>query len=127
MRNYKLLLVCLVAVGYASATSTDAHTQQAAGSFAIDAQSPSGVKSRSPIVPTPIKHLRTQMLRSNFPNIKGGVVKEMRATSAFVQREAAKTGTLDDWLIVLAAFGLIVLQLRHKHKSLPQRRITPYG
>jgi hypothetical protein len=30
-------------------------------------------------------------------------------------------------LIALAALGLIVLQLRHKHKSLPQRRITPYG
>ena len=127
MRNCKLLLVCLVAVAYASAITSDAHTQQAVESFPIDAQSVSGVSSPSPIVPKPIKHGRNPMMRGNFPNIKRGVVKEMRATSAFVQQEAAKTGTLDDWLIVLAAFGLIVLQLRHKHKSLPQRRITPYG
>ncbi len=127
MRNYKLLLVCLVAIAYASAISTDAHTQQAVGSFALDAQTLPRAKYSSPILPTPIKHGRSPMLRGHFPNIKGGVVTEMRATSAFVEREAAKTGTLDDWLIVLAAIGLIVLQLRHKHKSLPQRRITPYG
>jgi hypothetical protein len=51
----------------------------------------------------------------------------MRETSTFVQQQAAKPGALDDCLIVLAALGLIVLQLRRKHNSLPQRRIAPYG
>jgi len=78
-------------------------------------------------VTKPSKRGRDPTLRSSLSNIKGGVVKEMRATSAFVQQEASKPGALDDWLIVLAAIGLIVLQLRRKHNSLPQTRITPYG
>lgn len=125
MKNCKLLLVWLIAAAYASPISSDAQTQQAVG--ANTAESLSGVNSPPPIVPKPVKHGRNPVLRGHFPNTKDGMVKEMRATSTFVQQEAAKRGALDDWLMALAAFGLIVLQLRHKHKSLPQRRITPHG
>jgi hypothetical protein len=127
MKGCKYLLVCLFAAAYASASASDAQTQPAAGSFAIDSQSPSGVNSSAPTLPKPSNHGRNPVLRSNLSSIKRGVVKEMKATSAFVREEAAKPGALDGWLMVLAAFGLIVLQLRRKHKSLPQRRITPYG
>jgi hypothetical protein len=124
MKSRKLMLVWLFAAAYASAGASDA---QPVGSFAIDSQSPSGLNSPAPTVPKLGNHARNPVLRSNLSNIKRGVVKEMRATSVFVQQEAAKPGALDDWLIALAAFGLIVLQLRRKHNSLPQRRIAPYG
>ena len=65
--------------------------------------------------------------QANLADIGGGVVKEMRATSNFVQEHAGKAGTADSWLIALSGFGLVVIQLRRKHKSLPQRRIAPYA
>jgi hypothetical protein len=127
MKSCKLLLVCLFAAAYTSAGASDAQNQQAVGSSWVDSESASAENSPAPTLPKPSKHGRNPTLRSSLSSIKGGVVKEMRATSTFVQQEAAKPGALDDWLIVLAALGLIVLQLRRKHKSLPQRRITPYG
>ena len=127
MRSCKLLLVCLFAAACSSASAADLQNQQAAGSDWVDSESASAVNSPAQSLPKPSKHGRNPTLRSSLSSIKGGVVKEMRETSTFVQQEAAKPGTLDDWLIVLTAFGLIALQLRRKHKSLPQRRITPYG
>jgi hypothetical protein len=127
MKSCKLLLVCLFAAAYTSASAANAQNQQAVGSDWVDSESASTVNSPAQTLPKPNKHGRNPTLRSSLANIKGGVVKEMRETSTFVQQEAAKPGTLDDWLIVLTAFGLIALQLRRKHKSLPQRRITPYG
>jgi hypothetical protein len=127
MKSCKLLLVYLLfAAAAASASASDGQNQQAVGSFPADS-SVSAVNSPAPTLPKSSKHGRNPTLRSSLSTIKGGVVKEMRATSTFVQQEAAKPGALDDWLIVLAALGLIVLQLRRKHKSLPQRRIAPYG
>jgi hypothetical protein len=127
MTSRKLLLICLFAAASTGASISDAQNQQTVGSFAIGSQSLPGVNSPAPTVLKPSNHGRNPVLQSNLSNIKRGVVKEMRATSAFVQQEAAKPGALDDWLMVLAALGLIVLQLRRKHKSLPQMRITPYG
>jgi hypothetical protein len=127
MKNCRSVLVRLVAAAYAIAICPDAQTQQSAGPSSIAATSLSGVNSYPLMMPKPIRHGRNQVLQGNFPSIKGGMVNQMGATSAMVQQEAHKTGALDDWLIVLAGLGLIVLQLRHKHKSLPQRRITPYG
>jgi hypothetical protein len=65
--------------------------------------------------------------QANFAGFGGDVVKDMKATSAFVQEQASKAGAPNRWLIVLAACGMVVLQLRRKHRSLPQRRIAPYG
>jgi len=62
-----------------------------------------------------------------FAAIKANVVHEVRASSAFVEEQAAKAGTPRRWLMLLAACGLVTMQLRRKHKSLPQRRIAPYG
>jgi hypothetical protein len=63
-----------------------------------------------------------QATKAKLANLKADVVKDMRDTSAFVQEQA----TPSRWLIVLAGFGLVVIQLRRKHKSLPQRRIVSY-
>jgi hypothetical protein len=64
---------------------------------------------------------------AKLSGLKGTVVKEMRATKAFVQNNVERNKTADSWLMLLAALGLIVLQLRRKHKSLPQRPIAPYA
>jgi hypothetical protein len=131
MNSCKLLLVCLFAAANSNASASDAQNQQAVGSFSMDSEGGSALNSPAPTLPKPSRHGRNPVLQGNFSNIKanikGGVVIQMRATSAFVREEAAKPGALDDWLILVAAFGLVVLQLRRKHKSLPQRRITPYG
>jgi hypothetical protein len=57
---------------------------------------------------------------------RGTVVNEMRATKAFVKENVVREDGADRGLKLLAAIGMIVLQLRRKHKSLPQRQISPY-
>jgi hypothetical protein len=131
MKGFQFLLICLLAAGHAtahmSATTSDAQTQQAAGSSGTDSATAPAADSSAQTVPAPSKLRHKSAARSSFSNIKGGVVKEIKATSAFVQQQTAKTGTADGWLMALVALGLVVLQLRRKHKSLPQRRIVPYG
>jgi hypothetical protein len=127
MKHCKLVLVRLVAAAFAVALSPVAQTQQSVGPLAITAESLSSVNLSPTLMPKPSRHSRNQVLQGTFPSINSGMVNEIGATSGMVQQEAHKTGALDNWLIVLTAFGLIILQLRHKHKSLPQRRITPYG
>jgi hypothetical protein len=73
------------------------------------------------------KSRRKQVEQASLSDFRSGVVQEMRATSEFVEERAATAGTGDSWLVMLAALGLVVLQLRRKHKSLPQRRIAPYA
>jgi hypothetical protein len=70
-----------------------------------------------------------QMTRpqANLTGFRGTVVKEMRATKAFVKKNVVKEQSADSWLMLLAAIGMIVLQLRRKHNSLPQRQIAPYA
>jgi hypothetical protein len=128
MKHRKLLLVRLIAIACAIVFASDAQTQQPVGPMSVTAESLSSVTSPAQFMPKPIKRGPNQVLQGSFPNIKGGMAKEMGATTAaMAEQQAQKKGALDNWLIALAALGLIVLQLRHKHKSLPQRRITPYG
>ena len=127
MKNRKLIWVRLTAIVCASVVGPVAQSQQPVGSLTTATASFSEMNSAPPIVPKPLKHSRSQVLRGNIAYIKGSMVKEIEATSAAMQPGSHKSQGLDNWLIVLAAFGLIALQLRHKHKSLPQRQITPYG
>ncbi len=127
MKHCKLVVARLVAAACAVAISPVAQTQQSVGPLAITAESLSSLYSSPALMPKPIRHSRNQVLRGSFPSINDGMVNEIGVTTGMVQQEAHKPGALDTWLSVLAAFGLIVLQLRHKHKSLPQRRITPFG
>jgi hypothetical protein len=59
--------------------------------------------------------------------LKDDVAQEVRATTLFMREQAGNARNRSRWLIALAGCGLVMLQLRRKHKSLPQRRISPYG
>jgi hypothetical protein len=119
------LVVWLSAVACAQARGSDVQNQQAVGFLPMASERLSNVNSPGYIVPKPNKIGRDPMLRANFSNAKADVVDDMRATSTFAQPEATNTTTPDQRLIVLAALGLVVLQLQRKHRSLLQRRITP--
>jgi hypothetical protein len=54
------------------------------------------------------------------------MVNDVKATRAFIHKGAAKASKYDAWLLLLAAIGLVVLQLRRTQKSLPQRSIIAY-
>jgi hypothetical protein len=68
-----------------------------------------------------------QAAGGRLAHLKDDMVREVRATTTFVQEQANNAGNRSRWLTALAGCGLVMLQLRRKHKSLPQRRIAPYG
>ncbi len=127
MKSCQFLLVLVFATSHVSASSSEAPTQPAHISFAMNSASTSTVNfsAQTGLIAGGLRG--TEITQANLADFGGDVVDDIRATSAFVQVQAAKAGTPDGWLIALAAFGLVVLQLRRKHKSLPQRRIGPYG
>jgi hypothetical protein len=106
-KGFQLVLVCLLATAHASGSNSDARFHSAL------------------TTPSTLGHRPVE--QANLADFGGGMVYEMRTTSGFVQQNAATAGSRDSWLIVLSAFGLVFLQLRRKHKSLPQRRIAPYA
>ena len=127
MKSCQFLLVCVFATSHAGASSFDAPTQPAHISYAMNSATAPAVNfsAQTALIASGLRG--TEISQANLADFGGDVFNDMRATSAFVQEHAAKAGTPDGWLIALAAFGLVVLQLRRKHKSLPQRRIAPYG
>jgi hypothetical protein len=127
MKGCHFLLLCVFAMSHASAASSDAPTQPSHLSFAMNSASASTVdfSAQTTLIGSGLRGREAS--QANLADFSGDVVDNVRATTAFVQKQAAKAGTRDGWLIALAAFGLIVLQLRRKHKSLPQRRIAPYA
>ena len=131
MKKFHFLLVCLFVTvnsnAHTSAINSDAQTQQAVGSSAINSTTSTAADFSTQTAPVPSKIQPKPVAQAGLSKIKRGVVKEMKATSAFVQQQAAKAETSDGRLIALVLIGLVVLQLRRKHKSLPQRRIVPYG
>jgi hypothetical protein len=131
MKRFHFLLVCLFVTvqsnAHTSAISSDAQTQQAVASSGISSTTLTTADSSAQTAPVPSKIQHKPVAHAGLSKIKRGVVKEIKATTAFVQQQAVKTETSDRRLIALVLIGLIVLQLRRKHKSLPQRRIVPYG
>ena len=127
MKNCRLIFLRLIAVVYVGSLSPVAQSQQTVGAISMTPTSSSEMNSSGKGVPKSLKHSRNLALRGNFPTLKASMVKDLGRTYAPLESDAHKSGTLDGWLIALAAFGLIILQLRHKHRSLPQRRITPFG
>jgi hypothetical protein len=133
MKRLHFLLICLFVTVHTNASaptnaiSSDAQTQQAVGSGAINSTTLTAADSSGQTAPVPGKIQRKPVAHAGLSKIKRGVVKEIKATTAFVQQQADKTETSDRRLIALVLIGLIVLQLRRRHKSLPQRRIVPYG
>jgi hypothetical protein len=117
MKRSQTLLICVLATFSASADSSDAPLPPYA-SFAVNSAAATAVDFSAQTA------LSAGMLRgawipqTNVVDLSSDVVKDMRATSVFVQEQAAKAGTPDCWLIALAALGLVVLQLRRKHRPL---------
>jgi hypothetical protein len=134
MKRYQSLLICMLVMFSASADSSGSRPMPSSASSAVNSAT-SAVSSATVTAAdfSAISVLSAGRLRgpwaaqANFAEFSGDVVKDMKATSAFVQEQAAKAGAPNGWLIVLAAVGMVVLQLRRKHRSLPQRRIAPYG
>jgi hypothetical protein len=133
MKKFSFLLICLSVTVYTNASArtsaigSDAQTQQAVESSAINSTTSTTADVSAQIAPVPSTIQQKPVAHARLSKIKRGVVKEIRATTAFVQQQAVKTETSDGRLIALVLVGLVILQLRRKHKSLPQRRIVPYG
>jgi ABC-type taurine transport system substrate-binding protein len=132
MNGHHLVLICVFAAAQASASTSDVRPQPAvslggSGALASNVGSSRVTPTTSQSLPKLTKVRHRPVAQANIADLGGGVVKEIRATSVFVQERAAKAGSADSWLIALSGFGLVILQLRRKHKSLPQRRIVPYA
>jgi len=118
-----LILICIAAISSSTAAIGRASIGPTADS------SVSGVALEGPAPTAQRVRGKQASLRAqgNLDSFKGTVVKEMRATKAFVKENVVKEESVDRKLMLLAAIGMIVLQLRRKHNSLPQRQIAPYA
>ena len=120
-------LITLVCVAAISGAGTAAAGQTSLAPTADNSVSRVALEGTAPAA----QHARAKQAalhpQGNFDGIKGTVVKEMRATKAFVKESVVKEDNVDRKLMLLAAIGMVVLQLRRKHKSLPQRQIAPYA
>jgi hypothetical protein len=126
MKRCQSLLIFALIMFSASANSTDSGLFPP--SFAANSSTASAFDISAGAALTAGGRLRgATQTQGNFSDFGGDVLKDIRATSIFVQEQAMNAGTPKGWLIALAACGLVVLQLRRKHKSLPQRRIVPYA
>jgi hypothetical protein len=131
MKSCRLLLVCILATTSAGAANSDVHMHSSRASFLRHSANPSAIDfSAQAALHSSMLPLTTDALlgpaaaRASFSHLSGDVLRDVQATSAFAQ---AKARVHDSRLIVLAAFGMVFLQLRRKHNSLPQRRIAAYG
>lgn len=126
MKRCQSLLICALAIFSATANSTGTRPLPPLASRA--AYPPSASVDYTAQTTVHAGRLRSvSSTQTHLGDLGVDMVKDIRETSAFVQEQAIKAGTPNGWLIALAACGLVVLQLRRKHKSLPHRRIPPYG
>jgi hypothetical protein len=120
-----LILICIAAISSPSNTaamdypSYGATLDNKVSKIALEIPSPAAQHARG--------KQTAPRAQGNLGGFRGTVVKEMRATKAFVKENVVKEESADRGLMLLAAIGMIVLQLRRKHKSLPQRQISPYA
>ena len=133
MKSCRLLLVGILATSGAVAANSDVHLHSSRVSYTRHSSSPSAIDfSAQAALHSSMLPLTTDVLlgpaaaRVSFSHLSGDVMRDVQATSAFVRKQA-KARVHDSRLIFLAAFGMVFLQLRRKHNSLPQRRIAAYG
>jgi hypothetical protein len=125
MKRCQSLLIFALIIFSASANSTDSGLFPP--SLAANSSTVSAFDISAEAALTAGRLRGATQAQGNFSDFGGDVLKDIRATSVFVEEQAINAGTPNGWLIALAACGLVVLQLRRKHKSLPQRRIVPYA
>jgi hypothetical protein len=125
MKRCQSLLICVLATFSASADSSDARPLPPHASFAVNSATATavGVSAQTALSAAKLRGALTP--QAKVADFSRDVVEDVKATTVFVQEQATKVATPDRWLIALAALGLVVLQLRRKHRSLPQRRIAP--
>jgi hypothetical protein len=126
MKRCKPILIALVALFSVVAAASDTRPPPL-DVFAVNSATPAAPARSAQAVPSAHRPRSSSGTKANLANFGGDVVKDMRAASDFVQERAAEAITPNPWLIALSAFGLVALQLRRKHKSLPQRRISTYS
>jgi len=120
-----LILICIAAISGPCAGAAVAGTSN--GSTASSSVGGSALEDQATAAKRAHAKQTARKPQSRLSGLKGTVVSEMRATKAFVKENVVKPGSTDRGLMLLAATGMIVLQLRRKHKSLPQRPIAPYA
>jgi hypothetical protein len=118
-----LMFVLIAVASHATANTLPVENLQAVDSSATASLSAGPVQTS----PRLLNRRAALGAPAKVSGLKGTVVKDIRATKAFVQKSVEKDERADRGLMLLAALGLIVLQLRRKHKSLPQRPIAPYA
>jgi hypothetical protein len=125
MKRCQSLLICVLATFSASADSSDARPLPPHASFAVNSATAAAVDVSAQTALGATKLRGALAPQAKVADFSRDVVEDVKATTVFVQEQATKVATTDRWLIALAALGLVVLQLRRKHRSLPQRRIAP--
>ena len=128
MKRCQSLLICVLVMFSAGADSSDIRALPPDASFVVNSATAAAVDFSAQTALNAGKLRGAWTPQANVADFSSDVVtdvvKDVKATSVFVQERASKAGTPDGWLIALAALGLIALQLRRKHRSLPQRRIA---
>jgi hypothetical protein len=120
MKRCQILLICMLVMTGVGAQAFDTVV---APSTAV----PAKVSNKPAAQKVTHGQKERKATQVKLSDLKAGVVKDMRDTSAFVEEQASDSQLPSRWLIGLAAVLLVMLQLRRKHKSLPQQRIFPYG
>ena len=121
-----LIWICIAAIA-GSLTSSSAIGRTSNSTAADTAVGGVALDTPAPVAPRAHGKAAAPPAHSELRALKGAVVSEMRATKAFVKENVVKEQAADKGLMLLAAIGMMVLQLRRKHKSLPQRQIAPYA
>jgi hypothetical protein len=118
------ILICIAAI---SGPWSVAVARAPNGSIANNPAAGAALENQAPAVKRTHAKQTARQPHSTLSSLKGTVVTEMRATKAFVKENVVEPASADRGLMLLAATGMIVLQLRRKHKSLAQRPIAPYA
>jgi hypothetical protein len=117
MKGWHAFLLSAVAPFGANADTFENPAAKSAAPYSASAASPAEavweIPERGPISTNPIYTSDTTNARALFASGQNNDAAMAAADSSH-----------DDWLIALAAVGLVVLQLRRRHKSLPPRAIT---
>jgi len=117
MKGWHAFLLLAVSTFGANADSLENPLTNSSAPLSASAASPAEavweIPDRSPVSTNLVYTSDRSSARALFTNGQNEEAAMVAAASSY-----------DDWLIALAAVGLVVLQLRRRHKSLPPRAIS---
>lgn len=130
MKTYPLTLICLLGI----AATADATANELKLMATATTLHPTLVGSATQSIVAPAKGVGFDSATRRVSGVYvSGIyqsdlsVRGNDATTLPLPSVALAASGLDKWLMLLAAVGLVVLQLRRKHKSLPQRPMVDGG